>query len=264
MHQGLIYDYIRELVVLLELHPMTYAHISHPPALTLSPGSVVLLDVDDTLITPVSAFFHTDPYMKVLDSLKAEHHPELPHILGNWRLQRRVQLVDPSWPQWIADLQQKGVLVLALTQLHSRTYGPIASMEQWRHDELATMGLHFSDPLSSSEPLTLLSSTEGEATYYKGILITGPFSKAQTFGAFLAHIDRPTHVTFMDDRESHLKVMDAWCLAHHIPFEGYHFKGLERFTQKADPRVAAFQQEHLLTQHTWVEDEEAHAIVSRL
>jgi hypothetical protein len=85
--------------------------------------------VDDTLITPQSLMFRTQGNPDFIDNLK-KRSTELPNfidILSNWRLQRKVMLVDDKWPHYIEMAVNNGAPVFGLTKMNT---GPF-----WFHRE---------------------------------------------------------------------------------------------------------------------------------
>ncbi|MGI4752576.1 MAG: hypothetical protein ACRYE8_02465 [Janthinobacterium lividum] len=63
--------------------------------------ALIFLDVDDTIITPKSVTFRKPPYNQMLDRIKANkgNYDNFEEIVSNWRLQRKVMLIDEEWGQ---------------------------------------------------------------------------------------------------------------------------------------------------------------------
>lgn len=217
----------------------------------LPPDTVVTLDVDDTLITPVSRTFQTS---NMIDEIKAHQHlyPNFEEIVSHWRLQRKVRLTDEDWPPVLADLKT-AFRVYGLTAMHTGRFGAIASMEQWRYEELKGVSLTFSE---GKEDTPLTDENEGPA-FYQGIMMTGGWSKSETLARFWPFLETST-LAFVDDREAQLQDVQAFCHKRTIPFVGILYQKRESATeQKPSPDLYALQKKTLIEEEKWLEDEEA-------
>lgn len=223
--------------------------------------SLILVDVDDTLITPASKVFRaTSPYRTLIDELKKDkgHYPNFEKILSVWRLQRKPMLVSDEWPRLLRE-QQRHHNVYALTKMDTGVLGDIPSMEAWRYDELAGLGLSFTSSFQGKEEIEIVSPSDthpSPATFYKGIFITGPHSKGDVLDAFPAELRIP-YVVMVDDREEYLEDVERACARRGVPFLGMLFQGMDLIPGAPDPRVAEFQKNHLLQHAEWLEDEVA-------
>lgn len=221
---------------------------------------VIFLDVDDTLITPISKVFRAkSPYRTLIDELKKNRDqiPYFERILSRWRLQRQVQLVSEDWLWFIKNFKTQFPLY-ALTKMESGPLGDILSMEEWRCAELSSKGIEFTPTYGGKEKEILLSSPSMpyEGTFYKGIFSTGSFNKSEIVRSYLQK-ENPTQVVLVDDRLEQLQDVSDECSRRSIPFIGVHFKGHELISGIPDPSLAELQKNYLLNKHEWLEDEEA-------
>lgn len=226
----------------------------------LETRAVIFLDVDDTLITPISKVFRAkSPYRTLIDELKKDRDqiPYFERILSRWRLQRQVQLVSEDWLWFINDFKAQFPLY-ALTKMESGPLGDILSMEEWRYAELSSKGMEFTPTYGAKEKEILLSSPSMtyESTFYKGIFSTGSFNKSEIVRLYLQK-ENPSQVVLVDDRLEQLQDVSEECSRRSIPFIGVHFKGHELIPGIPDPSLAEFQKNYLLNNHEWLEDEEA-------
>lgn len=217
----------------------------------LGEGSIILVDIDDTIITPSSVLFRRAPFNKLIDDLKKnkEKYPRYEEILSNWRLQRKAILTDQEWPRILRKLKEKH-RVYGLTKMDIGQFGHIKSMESWRYDELKSLNIVFTLPSEVS-----LQSVDGSC-FYKGILMTGKHSKSQTIQNYYNHLKTHTLV-MIDDRKEHLEDIKIFCEHHSIHFIGILFKGMEKFKDNVDPAAASLQKQYLLHNAQWLEDDEA-------
>jgi hypothetical protein len=216
----------------------------------LPEGTKVFADIDDTFITPSSKTFRAPPYNKLIDVIKKnkDKYANYQEIVSNWRLQRKVMLIDNDWPLILEMLKAKHK-VYGLTKMDTGKFGNIESMEKWRYQELRSLGIEFSDN-------TELPESINGAAFYKGIFITGDNSKSQTLSYYLKYL-QPQTIVLIDDRQEHLEDIEKFCQKHAIAFKGILFNGLEKFKDKPDPAVALFQRQYLIKHAQWLEDDVA-------
>ncbi len=220
---------------------------------SLPVGSVIFLDVDDTLITPKSnSFRFTDKNeIHLVDEIKSNKHiyPDYAEIISNWRLSRKIMLVDPNWSEVINKLQ-KNYKVFALTRMDTGKFGNIHSMEEWRYKELKSLNIEFSH---------LDGTSSVSINYYKGIFMTGDKKKSEVLKAYLPLL-QPVHIMFVDDRVDYLEDVADFCSAHNIPFTGVLYRQIEKIPGSIDPKIKLLQKLHLLNNKIWLEDKEAESL----
>jgi hypothetical protein len=209
--------------------------------------SVLFLDVDDTLITPLSKLFHHPTTRFLIDQLKEEKPEGWELILHQWRIQRKIRLVHPCWPQIVRNLKERHP-VYGLTQMSCDSVVQDFSVAQWRYEELKNLGLEFSSRSALKHP---------KFTFHEGIFFTEHAKSSVLEGIYRAG----NSFCLVDDRLSHLHDMQTFCKERDIPFRGFHFNGVHFLKEPQNPLVAAVQKEYLLRHHRWLEDEEAEAFV---
>jgi hypothetical protein len=214
-------------------------------------GAIIFIDIDDTVITPVSKTFRKTPYNKLIDEIKKNKakYQNYEEIVSNWRLQRKAMLIDENWPAILVQLKEK-FAVYGLTKMDVGKFGNIESMEKWRYEELKSLGIEFSNRFNIPDIIINGSS------FYKGLFMTGPNSKSQTIFHYLEYLKTNT-IVMLDDREKYLEDIGQFCEKNAMRFVGILFRGLEQFRDTQDPSVALFQKEYLIKYAEWLEDEEA-------
>jgi len=251
----------------------------------ITSDTLVLLDVDDTLITPTAKIFHMGcNYQPALlpQNLLAELTANLPEnpidelkllcdqnssyhqIIANWRLSRQVQLVEPEWLAVIAQLKAI-TTVYAFTKMDTGQYSIISNMEQWRYAELTRLGLTFSTQLNGQSAMRLLEieasngvSNFGYAAFIHGIAMTGKFNKAELLAAVLAKSQRQfKNILLVDDRPEMVQLVGDYCLSIGMPFIGLHYTGVDAWAKDINLDVVKLQQDRLFNVNIWLEDEQA-------
>lgn len=216
--------------------------------------TVVCCDVDDTIITPKSSTFRAAPYNQIIDRLKdnKERYPNYMDILSNWRTQRVSMLLDEAWPEVLCDLKND-YTVYALTKMDTGPFGSIDSMEQWRYDELKSLGVTFTDSGDLER--------EEDASCFHGIFMTGRHQKNETLQRFQKKFAHVHTLVMVDDRVGHLRDVGRFCADYGFEPVLIHYKGLERLVDRPNPKIAAFQEKYLLEHAQWLEDDEALAML---
>lgn len=219
----------------------------------LQPGDWFIVDIDDTLITPQAMMFRpTSPFCTFIDDIKKSASQDVEKIVSTWRLNRRTMLVEEEWPAILDDLKERGVIVIALTQMDSGTFGDISSMEKWRANELKGLGITFS-PFSKNNVETLIE-IDRLATLHQGILFTGSHSKADVLISFIKKYGIPPKILFFDDRLYQVEALEKCCEEMSIPFEGYHYLAAAQLPYDAKKDYGFLQKQKLLDACQWIED----------
>lgn len=217
----------------------------------LQAGDFLVVDIDDTVITPRSMMFRPQsPHHKIIDNLKKQ--PNTDPIVAIWRLGRHVMLVEPQWPEIIESLKNRGVIVIALTQMHTGTFASIPSMEKWRADELRSFGITFSP--YATKAVEILINNPMSATLYQGILFTGSHSKVDTLKAFIAKYGKPPKILFIDDRSEHVQSLRAFCESMQIAYIGCHYKAVLSLPYDSSQDFGDIQSQKLIKEKVWLED----------
>lgn len=229
---------------------------------TLDCNTLVLLDVDDTLIIPKAGMFrHHSGHHRFIDVMK-QHPTDIQRfraIHARWRAARKTILIDPDWPHIIRRLiDVQKVTVYGFTQVNTGPYEEVPSVEQWRIDELAGKNIHFTPMLAKNSKLRLLENSEGYACFDQGILFTGPFTKSQLLEACLKKLVRkPETIVFFDDLAAHIEAIGVLAQDMNINYHGYQYQGAAHVMGNTDPKIIAYQQQKLLNDMIWLEDDEA-------
>ncbi|XVN41837.1 MAG: DUF2608 domain-containing protein [Rickettsia endosymbiont of Argas persicus] len=221
--------------------------------------ALIFFDVDDTIITPKSVTFRKPPFNQMLDRIKANksNYDNFEEIVSNWRLQRKVMLIDEEWRQ-VLNILKKDYPVYALTQMNTGQFGNIPSMQKWRYEELKSLGIEFVD---NEELAVYNTAKKDDATFYKGIFITGNHSKSGTLAKFSKDL-QASFIVFVDDREKHLEDVRDYCEKNKIGFLGILFDGLKNLSGEPNPKLAEFQERYLIENAEWLEDAEAYKLMA--
>lgn len=229
-------------------------------------STLVLFDVDDTLITPRSTSFRFqgNGILNPIDKLKVKknHIQNFEELLGEWRLQRQVMLVEEHWPKVLERLKMQEAHVFGFTKMDTGKFGPILSMEDWRLSELRQYDLTFTKEVLGESFVRFWHEGSFYACFKEGIIFTSILNKRQALQYFLEHsplqIDK---IIFMDDRLEFVQEVESFVQSLSLKFHGFYYRGIESLEGKANPEIIELQTQKLLEQHQWLEDEEAHMLL---
>ena len=220
-------------------------------------NTLVIFDVDETLIQPTDVYVMNENTSKgeILKKRLVAENPEI----KNWNeistillLQAERPLIEPNVIDKINTLQSRGIKVIALTAMNTGPWAQLPSMENWRYEQLKSLG--FEGSFESAE--FKLNSFKKNPVFYKGILATDTEPKGQVLGAFLdtMHL-HPQAIIMFDDTLEFLQQVRVEAAERNIEFHGYHYQ--RAITKPWNETLIQFQTNYLIKNHQWLRDEEA-------
>lgn len=242
-------------------------HNSHDNAL-------ILLDIDDTIITPKSHIFRADSkYKTIVDDMKKQQHeiPDFIEKLENWRRNRAIMLIDEKWPALIDKMIDMNRQIYALTQMHTGRFGNIEKMEDWRYQELLNeLDISFIEEFDGRQEWEVLPDTDfnqssglsSPSVFYRGYFMTGGHGKDDVLKVIL-DITSPSEIIFVDDRNDHVNKLYNVSKENDIKYTGIVYKGAELVPGDFDEELAEFQKDYWLKHSQWLEDDEARRIMTQ-
>lgn len=233
---------------------------------TIDQQSLVLFDVDETLIIPKDSILN--PNARGIWKLYAKETIENPEIVppgkyDNDYLFSKVlfkieyEVVDPKVIEIIRSLQRQGIKTCAFTKMFVGTFGVIPSMEDWRIAHLKKHQIDFSGAFPQFPELRIdVSSTRIPSIFKQGVLCANKQDKGPVLAAFLKAIQlKPSQVIFIDNRLDYLQSVEAALQDMRVEFIGFHYRDVESRPHHVDEEIAKFQLMHLATQGEWLSDE---------
>lgn len=226
--------------------------------------SMIFLDIDDTIITPKSNMFrYHSKHKSLIDDIKNNMNniPNYAEILSVWRQNRKLMFVHNKWPEFIRDIKLAGLPIYALTQMRSGKFGLIHSLEEWRYNELKSIGITFVEQFLDQKNIEILPADIAAdrltpAVFYQGYFMTGNHSKGSVMRSILEN-SRPSKIFFVDDREDHVKDVGRVCAEFGMEYLGIVYQGTSLIRSRSRDEVMDLQRKFLLEQVKWLEDDEA-------
>ena len=232
----------------------------------VAPGTLVLLDVDETLVIFSDLMLRGEARAQRREMLKAGSK-DRQQQLRMWSIaakEAQVELIEPTVGVLLRRLRQKGALVLGLTCCPIQSIGVIEDMGLWRIRHLQQLGIDFSlglpidFPIRTRAPLIAGKEPQGQAWYRRGIIFTADREKGLVLHSFLDLTGyRPSKIIFVDDLLPFVKSVEQSARLLGLPFQGFHYRGAKRLRKPIDPRVYDAQKEALIQERRWLSDREA-------
>ncbi len=227
----------------------------------IHPETLVILDIDDTLLVPVQTLGTDAWFLSRLDhhfQLKKDHFLALDQALAEWEAIRHitnVKIVEEGTEEIINDMQKENIVIMGLTTqglaLATRTVV-----------QLKSLSIDLSKTAPSDQDSYFINGQNG-VLYRQGILFTSGTSKGEALIKLLDMINyHPKDVVFINDKKNNLQDVEK-----SVELRNMHFIGL-RYSY-SDQRVANFNQEIAEIQWTHstfdhlLSDEEASVLLNR-
>lgn len=230
-----------------------------------SEKSLVVLDVDRVLIEPRDAIMRV-PNQRLLWELRYKYWnhlqpTQIANIASLVSLSESSRIVDPLAIHFISHLQTKNIPVIGLTATGTTGYGHIASIPDWRINDLARFGISFATSFQQHPPFVLsqLNSNGPSPVFKSGIVFTGGYSKGNVLEAFLDTVGfMPDKVLFADDLLHNLISVETALFDMGVDeVYSYHYLGADKIPNTIDPAIADLQIKTLVENEQWLSDEEA-------
>lgn len=234
-------------------------------------GTLVVFDMDDTLIEPEEKIFHLI-YRNINDFAPSDTDfiKQLRHKFEKIATEKndseylnkltcavfaktKFIPVEQQATTIVKDLQTRGIKVVALTASNAGRFIGIERMEKWRQSNLNQVGLDFSASFNVKEIIfdSLKKMFGFYPVFYNGILCAAGNPKGKVLAAFFEKIGwKPKKVIFFDDGYHHCKSVSAEMMALSLPVQCFWYRAAYKRKIKLDHDVVKAQLDH------WIEHEE--------
>jgi hypothetical protein len=225
--------------------------------------TLVVFDVDEVLITFDDLILRPCGKHFTPASWKGIYQEELDYLTSIIWNESKTILVDPSAPELVNKLVNRGVKVIALTACPTGDFGIIEKIEDWRLKILKRLNIDFSNTFPKNQVIYFDDGDKKERDYplfKEGILFigNGEKTKGDLLVQFFEEIQwYPSKVIFIDDRMYNLTSVESALNKIKILYQGYHYKGMENLPNNFNEQIAEFQFFHLRKEHKWLSDLEA-------
>jgi hypothetical protein len=236
--------------------------------------SLVLFDVDETLIVPKDAILsprgrHLSRKLmvEILGNPAIVPPGKYPEgfLLGRVLTTAQFAIVEPQCLTVIQELQNRGIPVIALTAAEAAQMGEIEDFADFRVNQLREFGFDFRGTFPKTDSLKLAKSSEKKfhPLFKSGVLFSSDHPKGEVLKQFLSELQLfPKKVVFVDDRLDFLQSVEGAMNELGIEFIGFHYTAAEKLSPALDENLAEFQARYLAQHGRWLSDDEARKSLS--
>ncbi|MCC8483187.1 MAG: DUF2608 domain-containing protein [Rickettsia endosymbiont of Labidopullus appendiculatus] len=223
-------------------------------------SSLVLINIDDTIVTPKSNMFrYANPYGGFIQELAAlkKYRSNIDEVIAKLLLQRQVMLVEANWSKFIDKLKSSGALVFGFTKINPACRR-IENYEEWQYEQLSRLGIKFTDKVNNKEILKFDENDKRSPIFYKGIIFTDFLNKAQALYEFMRITNiLPNNIIIFENKKSELNDIDNFLKTVDLNYYGIEYLAATELKGTPQDNIVKVQQEILLKTGKWLEDDEA-------
>lgn len=206
----------------------------------LTSDSLLILDIDDTLLIPVQMLGCDEWFNLRLEAHKnsgLDYKKALEKTLAEWESVRHItkmEIVEPQTDETVRNLQDKGYSIMGLT-----TQG--LALATRTSQQLLENGIALFKTAPSREDHYFLIDHHG-VLYRNGILFTSGSSKGASLSKLCQALHlHPERIVFINDKEAHLKDVESYALKAGIEFIGLRYNYSDARKRTFSPEIANFQ-----------------------
>lgn len=225
--------------------------------------TIIFIDLDDTLMTPKSLMFsyNSNPYRIFIDNLitlgkRVEYYNV---AVAKWYQQRQIKLVEDAWPEYIQSLRSKGALVYGVCTMPLH----LINIEEKRYLEASGLKIIFTNKIHDKELLEIEKKSPWFSFFYKGIIFTGQYSQSHTLMEFLRITEVPKKLVFITNNKYELEGLEESLRVFDMEYYNVLYLGVEEIEGKPEEEIVKFQQQKLIQNGVWLEDDAAKIALNR-
>ena len=225
--------------------------------------TIVFVNLDDTLMMPKSLMFsyNSNPYRMFIHNMISlgQRMHSYNVIVSKWYQQRQVKLVEDGWVDFIKKLQNKGAVVYGICSMPIH----LVNIEEKRYLEAKGLDIIFTNKINGKEVLEIEKQEHWYSFFHKGIIFTGPYSKSHTLMEFLRVTNViPSKLVFIDHIEHEVKRVEQSLRVFDMEYYNVLYLGVKEVPGKPDADVIKLQQQELIQNGKWMEDDVARALLN--
>lgn len=256
-----------------KIDPITTSHTLTPiEAATefLTPKSLVLIDIDDCIMTPSSVFFHANSnerrLIKQLEKQKSSFSP-FTVSLESFYLNAKYQLVHPKWPDIVNRYKELTPYVFLLSSKTPGSFVSIEKMELLVYNHLRKLKIEPNNLTINGQQYLKMNYTgvdDYSSIYYQGIILHGDISPNLVAGdlMYLTNL-LPDKILYISPQQKSLKEVQMLAKKRKISFQGIKYNGAYNREGVPNAKLIALQKRILLEKQRWLEDEQLIALIQK-
>lgn len=243
-------------------------------------STLIVFDIDMVLIKPTDQVYlkyvnHSSKefLINIAKDLKARHSSEeVEDLLSIIVESKPIAAATPNTVSIFHNIKAHGYQILGLTKCKTGKYGVLDSREETRIEELEKINLHFSNTFPDIEANHFIEflpeDIQSKLPCAKnGIIFTNKIDKSIVLESYFKFAKiNPEKIIFIDDKMDNIQSLEKFCKINDIEYIGFHYNVVRDEADKVvfDKRLAKFK--FLVLEHTksWLSDEQANSILSKL
>ncbi len=225
--------------------------------------TIIIINIDDVITIPRSKMFAmgANPNRQFISNLLSlsMQQPSYKSAIASWYQQRQIKLVDKNWISYIEKAKAKGAIIYGLCSMPIE----LLNIEEKRFQELQYLGVNFTNEVNKQSQLIISNKQKWFSSFYKGIIFTGPYSKSQTILDFIRVTNYvPKKMLVIDSVLNELKKIDQSLKIFNMDFYNIEYLGAKNTLEKPDANIVKLQQQQLILNSKWLEDDAAEQVVN--
>lgn len=226
--------------------------------------TVILIEIDETLIMPQSKMFSYDsnPYRLFIDDLTkmGKRSSGYNRAIARWYGQRQAKLVEDEWLKFMERAREKGAKIYGICSMPIQ----LTNIEEVRLAELEKLGIVFDESFAGSEGFVIERKGQWFSRFYKGLIFTGPYPKSKTIlDLFKVSNIVPKKLITFGNIKHEVKSIDRSLRRFDMYFKSITYLATRRIKGQPDPDIVKFQQRSLIDQGKWYEDDVARQMLGK-
>ncbi|MCC8417756.1 MAG: DUF2608 domain-containing protein [Rickettsia endosymbiont of Bryobia graminum] len=228
-------------------------------------SSLVLINIDNTIITPKSKMFsYKSPYKGFISELNAtnKYNSTANQIIVNLILNRQVVLVEEDWPNFIKKLEEKGAVVFGFTKIEP-IFRKIEDFKQRQYQQLSKLGIKFTDKFNDKDIFNFDDNDKNSPSFYHGIIFTDILSNAVALKNFINiknNFSFDNIIVFSNEKSELMEISNIFSSIE-VNYYGIEYLAVTEKNEAPDVDIVKFQRNMLLQTGQWLEDEAAKELI---
>lgn len=201
----------------------------------VKPETLVVFDIDNTLLRPTQTLGSDQWYGHLVSeqiSRGLAEREAIAKAISFWtpiQMQTEVEAVEKQTPEWLNELQKKGVKIIALTARPEQ-------LAQTTVSQLNSVGIQLQKSVVNEPGVGTFSNTE----VFGGIIFVGPENdKGHVLREYLtSHNLVPNHLIFVDDKAKHTTNMETAMSGFVLKYDGFRYGAADNWVKSFDAGIA--------------------------
>ncbi|MCP5369525.1 MAG: DUF2608 domain-containing protein [Rickettsiaceae bacterium] len=224
--------------------------------------TIVLVEIDGAVTMPMAAMFsrNANPYRGFINNLRQLSKTDsfYSSVIASWYQQRSIKLTENHWPSLIKDLQNKGAKVFGIYS----TPIQLINIEPKILAELTNFGIRLTPSINEKSEFIIKKQEAWFSYFYNGIIVVGPYSRANTIIEFLRLTYLPSKIIIVSNLATELEKIEAKLRVFNMKFYNVIYIGNKSSDPVPNAEIVKLQQQQLIRNQKWIEDEQAARILN--